>query len=402
VAVKLRVNDPPRTFNIGRGEPIVISDVAHIELEPNEQVTFEAAGGIEYDVARKAWGFYATPSLNGRLLDHKLRAVLARSPANKYFVFLVERGREDEFQRYLDSEGNVLVRWLDNEADLRACENAAIAPASVGPPLHCMCGGDRFRTEHTYFSPPAGEVRFASAPPDSYRREIYRCTLCGHYISVFALTSDFYQGEYVDATYGDEAGMRRTYDKIMALPPERSDNIGRVARINEFAAQHLPDGARAVLDVGSGLCVFLARMREAGWQGTALDPDERAVRHARDVAGVDGLCGSLPLTTNSRYDVATFNKVLEHVEDPITLLSHSRPLLHDHGFVYVELPDGEVAAREAGFGREEFFVEHFHVFSLASICCLAERAGFEARVVERLREPSGKFTLRAFLTPRKT
>jgi SAM-dependent methyltransferase len=294
------------------------------------------------------------------------------------------------------------VRWLDNEDDLRACENPSIATASAGPPLHCMCGGDRFRTEHTYFAPPAGEVRFASAPPDSYRREIYRCTLCGHYISVFSLSTDFYQGEYVDATYGDEAGMRRTYDKIMALPPERSDNSGRVARINDFAAQHLPAGARSVLDVGSGLCVFLARMREAGWQGTALDPDERAVRHARDAAGVAAIWGSLPLAHGGRYDVVTFNKVLEHVEEPITLLAHSRPLLHDHGFVYIELPDGEAAAREEGFGREEFFVEHFHVFSVASISLLAERAGFEARAVERLREPSGKFTLRAFLTPRKT
>ena len=397
--MKLRVNDPPRTFQIGRGEPITIADVAHIELEPNEQVTFEAAGGIEYDVARKAWGFYATPSLNGRLLDHKLRAVLARSPANKYFVFLVERGREDDFQRYLDSEGNVIVRWLDNEADLRAIENAEIAAPSAGPPLSCMCEGNRFRTEHTYFAPPAGETRFANT--DNYRREIYRCTLCGHFISVFALAADFYAGEYVDATYGDAAGMRRTFDRIMALPPERSDNSGRVARINDYAASHLPNDARTVLDVGSGLCVFLARMKEHGWRGTALDPDERAMQHAREVAGVDAIRGSLPAEVG-RFDVVTFNKVLEHVADPIALLAHSLPLVKPHGFVYVELPDGEAAAREEGFGREEFFVEHLHVFSMASLCCLAERAGFEVRVLERLREPSTKFTLRAFLTPRRT
>jgi SAM-dependent methyltransferase len=397
--MKLRLNEPPRTFNIGRGEPIIISDVAHIELEPNEQVTFEAPGGIEYDVARKAWGFYATPSLNGRLLDHGLRAVLTRSPTHKYYVMLVERGREAELQRYLDSEHNVLVRWLDNEADLRAIENAAIAAPSAGPPLSCMCGGNRFRTEHTYFAPPAGETRFANA--ETYRREIYRCTLCSHFISVSELAADIYKGEYVDATYGDAAGMRRTFERIMALPPERSDNIGRVERINDHAARHLPSDARSVLDVGSGLCVFLARMKQAGWRGTALDPDERAVRHARDVVGVDAICGSLPAEL-ARFDVVTFNKVLEHVVDPIALLAHAKPLVHPHGFVYVELPDGEAAAREEGFGREEFFVEHLHVFSMASFACLAERAGFEVRVLERIREPSTKFTLRAFLTPRKT
>lgn len=399
--MRLRLNEPPRRFSIGRGEPIVIEDVAHIELDANQQVTFEAPGGVEYDVTRKAWGFYATPSLNGRLLDHQLRGVLARSPANKYYVFLVERGREAEFQQYLVAEQNVVVRWLDNEADLRAIENIAIAAPTSGPPLHCMCGADRFRTEHTYFAPPAGEVKFASAPADSYRREIYRCTLCSHYISVMQLTEEFYRGEYVDATYGDEAGMRRTYDKIMALPPERSDNVGRVARVTAFADAHLRAGQRTILDVGSGLCVFLARMKQAGWQCTALDPDERAARHARDTVGISAIQGSLPLSTSHSFDVITFNKVLEHVADPAALLASSLPLVAPHGFVYVELPDGEVASREDGFGREEFFVEHLHVFSLASLACLAERAGFEARVIERLREPSSKYTLRAFLIPRK-
>jgi hypothetical protein len=64
--------------------------------------------------------------------------------------------------------------------------------------------------------------------------------------------------------------------------------------------------------------------------------------------------------------------------------------------VYVELPDGEGAATD-GPGREEFFIEHLHVFSMASMCLLAARAGFSVQLAERLREPSGKFTLYAFM-----
>ncbi|HEY1549760.1 MAG TPA: class I SAM-dependent methyltransferase [Kofleriaceae bacterium] len=398
--MKLRVIDPPRVFETGRGaSPITISDCARIELDFDEQVTFTTRAGGEYDVTRKAWGFYATPSLNGRLLNFNLRAAIARGPAAKYYVFLVERGHEPEFERYLAAEQNTLVRWLDNDDDLRAIETDA--RISSGPPLHCPCGGDRFTTVHTYFAPPAGEVRFASSPADSYCREIYRCSLCGHFISVFALAQAFYSGEYVDATYGDADGMRKTFERIVALPPERSDNAGRVARIDAFANAHLPGGARRVLDVGSGLCVFLARMKAHGWQCTALDPDPRAAAHARDVAGVTGICGSLPNDALGTFDAIAFNKVLEHVADPIALLAAAKPLVAAHGFVYVELPDGEAAARESGFGREEFFVEHLHVFSMASFARLAERAGFEVRELERLREPSSKFTLRAFLTARQ-
>ncbi|HEX4450474.1 MAG TPA: class I SAM-dependent methyltransferase [Kofleriaceae bacterium] len=398
--MKLRVIEPPRIFETGRGAPIAIADCARIELSPDEQVTFVTPAGAEYDVTRKAWGFYATPSLNGRLLNFNLRAAIARGPAAKYYVFLVERGHESAFEAYLAAEQNTLVRWLDNDDDLRAVETTT--SVTSGPPLHCPCGGDRFTTVHTYFAPPEGEVRFASVPTNAYRREIYRCSLCGHFISVFAVAQALYTGEYVDSTYGDAEGMHRAFDRIMALPPERSDNASRVARIDAFAVVHLPAGARGILDVGSGLCVFLARMKAAGWLCTALDPDPRAASHAREVVGVSGIAGSLPNDSLGKFDAIAFNKVLEHVADPIALLAAARPHVAEHGFVYVELPDGEVAAREAGFGREEFFVEHVHVFSMASLARLAERAGFEVRELERLREPSGKYTLRAFLTPRQS
>jgi len=405
--MKLQLQDPPRIFEIGRGDPIRMADCGRIALEPDEQVTFVTAAGGEYDVARKAWGFYATPSLNGRLLNFGLRGALARSYVGKYYVFLVERGHEDEFAAYLAREKNVLVRWLDNDEDLAAIAAAAgagAAGAHAPSPVHCMCGADRFTTVYTYFAPPAGEVRFAHSA-GTYRREIFRCSLCGHYVSIHEMDDQgLYGGAYVDSTYGGDEGMRRTYEKILALPPERSDNAGRVRRVVEFAAPHAPEpGARrSILDVGSGLGVFLRRMKDEGWECTALDPDPRAARHASETAGVHAVCADFmtsPPAALGRFHVVSFNKVLEHVRDPAAMLARAAPLLRPGGFVYLELPDGEAAVSE-GFGREEFFIEHFHVFSLASVSLLAERAGFRALAVERLREPSTKFTLRAFLAPR--
>ena len=78
------------------------------------------------------------------------------------------------------------------------------------------------------------------------------------------------------------------------------------------------------------------------------------------------------------------------------MLRRAGPWLADGGLVYIELPDGEAASAE-GFGREEFFIEHYHVFSASSIALLAARAGFRMLQVERLREPSTKFTLCGFL-----
>jgi SAM-dependent methyltransferase len=208
----------------------------------------------------------------------------------------------------------------------------------------------------------------------------------------------------VDATYG-AAGLRQAFERIVRLPAEKSDNTGRVRCVVEFANRHfgpercLP-GALSVLDVGSGLCVFLHLLRQrTSWRCTALDPDARAAAHARDVAGVDAIAADfMGLDPLPRYDMLTFNKVLEHVVDPVAMLRKAAAHLQQDGVVYIELPDGEAAAVD-GPGREEFFIDHHHIFSFESMRILAQRAGFEVLEMERLREPSSKFTLRGFLAP---
>lgn len=262
--------------------------------------------------------------------------------------------------------------------------------------LGCPCGEQHLVPAFAYTERPEGEVAFPLA--GAYRREYRRCTLCDHWFSHHAMDiSALYDGTYVDATYG--AGMRRTYERIMALPPERSDNFARAVAVRAFA-EHRFATSRPVprlLDVGAGLGVFPARMKEVGWQCTALDPDPRAAAHAREVVGVAAVTGDFRAVAGrlGAFDVVSFNKVLEHVEDPVAMLAASRPLVADGGFVYVELPDA--AAAIDGKQREEFFIEHHHVFSAASVALLATRAGFRLLALEALREPSGKYTLRAFL-----
>jgi SAM-dependent methyltransferase len=257
-----------------------------------------------------------------------------------------------------------------------------------------LCGSGPLEELFSYEARPPGETVFELPDGTAYRREFRRCTSCGHQVSVHELDlSALYSGAYVDATYGDR--MRATYERIMALPPESSDNVQRVERIDLWWS----GDSRTVLDVGSGLAVFPARMKERGWEATALDPDERAAEHARDQVGVNAVCADFMEAADlGAYDLVTFNKVLEHVEDPVAMLARSRDLLRPGGAVYVEVPDGELAALDPdGPNREEFFIEHLCAFSMTSLCLLADRAGFVPVLAERLREPSNKYTLYAFL-----
>ncbi len=116
--MKIDEKDPPRPFEVGFGPKVIMNDCASIELAHNEQVTFVGEDGSEYDVACKNWGYYATPSTNGRLRDFNFRTALVRNRVNRHFVLLVKNDRLGEFETYVEEEGLEIVLWLDDEEAL--------------------------------------------------------------------------------------------------------------------------------------------------------------------------------------------------------------------------------------------------------------------------------------------
>ena len=121
--------DPPRTFDAGSG--VRLRHCADMALEPEEQVTFVTASGTEFDVVRKAWGYYATPSMNARLRSHGLRAALVVGAQGDLFLHLVERGKEPDFEAYLERERAAVVTWLDTD-ERAAGAVERLRPASEG------------------------------------------------------------------------------------------------------------------------------------------------------------------------------------------------------------------------------------------------------------------------------
>ncbi len=114
--MKVIENRPPREFEAGYGSGIIIKDCAHIELAVDEQVTFESEGGAEYDVARKSWGFYATPSINGRLEGFGFQTFLVKNRVGRFYIMLVERDREGDFKQYVLQERLTVCGCLNDSS----------------------------------------------------------------------------------------------------------------------------------------------------------------------------------------------------------------------------------------------------------------------------------------------
>lgn len=388
--MKLSMKDTPRPFAVGKDQSITLHDMGSIQLGPDEQVTFVTEDGREYDLCRKAWGYYATPSLNDRLKRFGFKTALVKNAKGQGFIMLVEENKIDLFFEYLRNEDNFLVAWLDETFELGTSD--VPVPANIVCPV---CRSSSVDQVAHFDKKPSGENDFGIAP---YKRTLKKCLSCAHYFNVHDYDIEsFYSGHYADSIYQNRIAEK--FDKIVNLPDGKSDNRERVRRVADMLAAEgvdPQDGKVKVLDIGSGLCVFLYELaRRTGWDCTALDPDEKQSAHARSLADIKSVTtGVMEYEPGAPYDIVTLNKVLEHFEKPEDLLMKMQTFLPKgrKGYVYIEVPDGEHAAQE-GYEREEFYIEHFHAFSYESFFRIMTKCGYTPIHFSRIREPSTKYTL---------
>ena len=78
------------------------------------------------------------------------------------------------------------------------------------------------------------------------------------------------------------------------------------------------------------------------------------------------------------------------------MLIRAKSILKKNGIIYLEVPD--VIASKKGKNREEFHIDHLHVFSKKSLVFLVKKVNLNLKLIKSIRETSGKFTIYAFLS----
>ncbi|MEX1153173.1 class I SAM-dependent methyltransferase [Parvibaculum sp.] len=151
-------------------------------------------------------------------------------------------------------------------------------------------------------------------------------------------------------------------------------------------------GPGTMLDVGCGEGFALAWFQERGWQVEGLD---------HSVAGVESMHpGMLPhveagdvferlrqrITEGRRFDLVWLTHVLEHVLDPVALLTDLRSLVSPAGVLVVTVPNDGSAYQESLFRQgeiqERFWIalpDHLAYFTLENLRQTAEATGWSCR-----------------------
>ncbi|MDB5735720.1 MAG: hypothetical protein JWN16_2357 [Alphaproteobacteria bacterium] len=164
----------------------------------------------------------------------------------------------------------------------------------------------------------------------------------------------------------------------------------------EIFEKLLPASRRRLLDIGCGPGFFLATAIKRGWAGHGFEPSRQAAAHARELGATvtEGFFGkdSKPGT----FDAINLTNVLEHVPNPIAILSAATALLEPGGILCVGVPNDfspfQIAARSA-MNTGDWWVappHHLNYFDFDSLSGLLSRQGLDVR------ERTTSFPMEAF------
>jgi 2-polyprenyl-3-methyl-5-hydroxy-6-metoxy-1,4-benzoquinol methylase len=146
--------------------------------------------------------------------------------------------------------------------------------------------------------------------------------------------------------------------------------IDRYQRIKE-----LLDGEQNILDIGAGGGEFVYVMRRLGFDARGIEPNRGYATYAKEVLGLPieiGVAQQAEFPAES-LSVITMHHIVEHLADPLTILSRVRSWLRDEGWLVIEVPNVE-AVCQAPLSR--FHSAHLYNFNQRTLEMMGQKAGF--------------------------
>jgi SAM-dependent methyltransferase len=195
--------------------------------------------------------------------------------------------------------------------------------------------------------------------------DLLRCARCGTVQQPArpseGTLADLYRTMRDDAYLAQDAGRRATARRLLA----------RIER------RRAPG---TLLDVGCGHGLLLDEARKRGWRVSGLEVAAEAAAHARSL-GLDvreDPVESLAPGRDGPFDAIVLADVIEHLEDPVTVLRGCAALLSDGGVACVVTPDpGSRTARAAGERWWALLPGHTFLLPRATLRALVASEGLE-------------------------
>lgn len=230
------------------------------------------------------------------------------------------------------------------------------------------CGGTKFKT---LFS--------ARSPDFSEFFDIEECVTCGlkrsevvNDVSRFYTSSNYF------------AKSNSVFNKIKQI----FANFLKVRPIEKFKS------SGKLLDVGCGDGEFLRYLDNKKWELFGIEPFGYTAKPGQNFKFIQGVFEKTNLPDNV-FDVITFWHVLEHVDNPITVLKECKRILKKDGLIFISVPN----SGSLGFKlfRSKWFALyppiHIHHYDIKSINMILTKAGFKIIEIDKFTPDYAPFVI---------
>jgi 2-polyprenyl-3-methyl-5-hydroxy-6-metoxy-1,4-benzoquinol methylase len=223
-----------------------------------------------------------------------------------------------------------------------------------------LCGADDTRPRHHKFN-----------------LSVVQCNRCGLVYTNPRLPKEHLWTRYSEDYFWDE------YLKDLQIGRDGHVDLDRFAvhhapLLHLYQMYHPPPGR--LLEVGAAAGLFMKSAERAGWTVQGLEPLPAAAAFARERLGLDvrpDTVEEAPFEPES-FDAVAMFETIEHVLDPVGVLTAIHRLMRTRGLLVLTTPNWEALTRHA-LGRQWAVIspaEHLYYFSEATLTAMLRRAGF--------------------------
>lgn len=156
---------------------------------------------------------------------------------------------------------------------------------------------------------------------------------------------------------------------------------------------------KKIIDIGSGLGLFLKVGKERGWETLGIEPSVESYEYAKrhGIGLENAFFNEENYLSFGTFDVVHMHEVIEHISDPIMMIKMAREILNPGGILCIVSPNEFNPLQNAYVetsGSEKWWIsppEHINYFDFDSITNILGNNGFD--IVER----TSTFPLELFL-----
>lgn len=169
------------------------------------------------------------------------------------------------------------------------------------------------------------------------------------------------------------------------------------------------------LDVGCGMGELLWAAKDQGWDYEGIDPSQEFIEFGKEKLDVEGRIATLEEVgfDDESFDAIAMSSIVEHVYDPLGLLSEAYRILKPGGILFFDVPNEDGLYMRIGnlymklSGRdwvvvlaptfEPFHVQGFNKRSTRELLKLSGFINYELNVAGRVWKQQGPMNTRKFI-----